>query len=56
MPPAIPFNQLENRLDSTIFFRVHQAFIVNLNRAKEIVPFGEGSYMITLKRVTNRLY
>jgi len=41
-------NQLENRLDSTRFFRVHQAFIVNLNRAKEIVPFGEGSYMITL--------
>ncbi len=41
-------NQLEGRLDSTSFFRVHQAFIVNLNRAKEIVPFGEGSYLINL--------
>jgi two-component system response regulator LytT len=41
-------NQLEHRLDSTSFFRVHQAFIVNLNRAKEILPFGEGSYLINL--------
>ena len=41
-------NQLENRLDSTRFFRVHQAYIVNLNRAREILPFGEGSYLINL--------
>lgn len=41
-------NQLETRLDSTRFFRVHQAYIVNLNRAREILPFGEGSYLINL--------
>ena len=45
---AYTLNQLETRLDSASFFRVHQAFIVNLNRAKEIVPFGEGSYLINL--------
>lgn len=48
-------NQLENRLDSTSFFRVHQAFIVNLNRAKEIVPFGEGSYLINLNECDKQI-
>lgn len=48
-------NQLENRLDSTSFFRVHQAFIVNLNRAKEILPFGEGSYLISLDKFDKQI-
>lgn len=41
-------NELENRLDSSNFFRAHQAFIVNLNYIKEIVNFGEGSYLLNL--------
>ena len=41
-------NELENRLDSSIFFRAHQAFIVNLNYVKEIINFGEGSYLLNL--------
>lgn len=41
-------SELEERLDSNQFFRVHQAFIVNLDRIKEINVFGEGSYVITL--------
>ncbi len=42
-------NELENRLDSSIFFRAHQAFIVNLNYVKEIINFGEGSYLLNLE-------
>lgn len=41
-------NELEMRLDSTRFFRAHQAFIVNIYRAQELLPFGEGSYVINL--------
>lgn len=41
-------NELEGRLDNSIFFRAHQAFIVNLNYIKEIVNFGEGSYILHL--------
>ncbi|NLU50729.1 MAG: response regulator transcription factor [Syntrophomonadaceae bacterium] len=43
-------NELESRLDRNTFFRVHHAFIVNLNRVREIVAFGEGSYLINLDR------
>lgn len=41
-------SELEERLDATKFFRVHQAFIVNLNRVSEITVGGEGTYLITL--------
>lgn len=41
-------SELENRLDQGYFFRAHQAFIVNLNFVKEIVNFGEGSYILRL--------
>lgn len=41
-------NELEARLNSTIFFRAHQAFIVNLNFIREIINFGEGSYLLHL--------
>lgn len=41
-------NELENRLDKSYFFRAHQGFIVNLNHIKEIISFGEGSYILHL--------
>ncbi len=41
-------NELESRLDKSIFFRAHQAFIVNLNYIQEIINFGEGSYLLHL--------
>lgn len=47
-------NELENRLDSSNFFRAHQAFIVNLNYIKEIINFGEGSYLLKLNFHTKK--
>ncbi|NLF44969.1 MAG: response regulator transcription factor [Syntrophomonadaceae bacterium] len=41
-------SELELRLDNNVFFRAHQAFIVNLNYIREIVNFGEGSYLLRL--------
>lgn len=42
-------NELAQRLDNTCFFRAHQAFIVNLNYVKEIINFGEGSYLLNME-------
>ncbi|HET89232.1 MAG TPA: response regulator transcription factor [Chloroflexi bacterium] len=39
---------LEARLDSARFFRVHRSAIVNLNRVKEIVPWFKGSHKLRL--------
>ncbi|QGT98867.1 hypothetical protein SYNTR_0274 [Candidatus Syntrophocurvum alkaliphilum] len=41
-------SELEQRLDNSYFFRAHQAFLVNLNYVKEIINFGEGSYLLNL--------
>lgn len=41
-------NELAGRLNETYFFRAHPAFIVNLNYVKEILNFGEGSYVLRL--------
>lgn len=48
-------NELEHRLDSSIFFRAHQAFIVNLNYIKEIINFGEGSYLLNLNHTKKNI-
>lgn len=41
-------NELVTRLDDTRFFRAHQAYLVNLNYIKEIINYGEGSYILHL--------
>lgn len=48
-------NELESRLDNSIFFRAHQAFIVNLNCIKEIINFGEGSYLLNLNHTKKNI-
>lgn len=48
-------NELEHRLDNTYFFRAHQAFIVNLNYVKEIINFGEGSYLLNLDDIKKNI-
>jgi len=35
-------NQLEKRMEPSIFFRVHRNAIVNLKRIKEVIPWGQG--------------
>lgn len=41
-------NSLEDRLDPKVFFRVSRSAIVNLDRVKEIQPFGGGSHIVIL--------
>ncbi len=42
-------DELENRLQSENFFRVHRSFLVNLNHIKDIVPWFNGKYLITMR-------
>jgi len=41
-------NELAGKLNETYFFRAHPAYMVNLNYVKEILNFGEGSYVLRL--------
>jgi two-component system LytT family response regulator/two-component system response regulator LytT len=41
-------NELAVKLSEIDFFRAHPAFMVNLNYVKEILNFGEGSYVLRL--------
>lgn len=38
--------ELEGRLKDKFFFRTHRAYLVNLNKAKEIVPLFKGNYLL----------
>lgn len=41
-----PLSQLEKRLDPTIFFRAHRQAYVNLKKIKELIPWGQGRYVL----------
>jgi two-component system LytT family response regulator/two-component system response regulator LytT len=42
-------NELAAKLNQQSFFRAHPAFIVNLDYVKEILNFGEGSYILRMQ-------
>jgi len=42
------FEDLEATLDSTVFWRPHRFYLVNINHVKEVVPWFKGSYQIKM--------
>ena len=42
-------DELQTRLDPTIFWRVHRAHLVNINMIKEIVPWFSRNYILRMK-------
>lgn len=42
-------SELEARLDSTLFFRSHKSYILNLSAISRIYPYGRWTYIIRLK-------
>ena len=42
-------NELEERLDKTLFFRCHKSYIINLAMIKDIYPYGRWTYLVKLK-------
>jgi two-component system LytT family response regulator len=45
-------NELESRLDSSRFVRVHRSSIVNIDSIKELAPAFHGDLQITLRNGT----
>lgn len=41
-----PLSQLEKRLDPAIFFHAHRQASVNLKQIREIIPWGQGRYVL----------
>jgi two-component system LytT family response regulator/two-component system response regulator LytT len=42
-------DELQNRLDPTVFWRVHRSHLVNINKIKEIVPWFSRNYILRMK-------
>jgi two-component system, LytTR family, response regulator len=42
-------DELHERLDPTVFWRVHRAHLVNINKIKEIVPWFSRNYILRMK-------
>ncbi|MCX7772117.1 MAG: LytTR family DNA-binding domain-containing protein [Clostridia bacterium] len=41
--------ELEERLDSSVFFRSHKSYIINLTMVHKIYPYGRWTYLVKLK-------
>ena len=41
--------EVESKLDENIFFRCHKSYIVNLERIRDITPYGRWTYIIRLE-------
>ena len=48
-------SQMEERLDSDQFLRIHRSTIVNLDRVKELQPWFHGEYRVLLQDGTQLL-
>jgi two-component system LytT family response regulator/two-component system response regulator LytT len=42
-------DELQARLDASVFWRVHRAHLININMIKEIVPWFSRNYMLRMK-------
>jgi len=42
-------DELQERLDPAVFWRVHRAHLVNINKIKEIVPWFSRNYILRMK-------
>lgn len=40
---------MEKRLDSSMFFRCHKSYIINLNHIDNITPYGRWTYIVRLR-------
>ncbi len=49
MPETL--SETEARLDPELFFRCHKSYIINLNRIRNITPYGRWTYVVQLEGI-----
>jgi two-component system LytT family response regulator len=45
---SFTLRELELRLNSTLFFRSHRCYLVNIQRMRELIPYFNGTYTIVV--------
>ena len=51
----ITLNQLEEQLNSNIFFRSHKSYLINLDYIEGIIPWHNSTYAVELKNVEEKV-
>jgi two-component system response regulator LytT len=51
----IPLKDLESRLSSYSFFRIHKSYLVNIDYVKRLTPWFNGAYQLELEGVKEHL-
>ena len=51
----MPLKDLETRLESYSFFRIHKSYLVNLNYVTRLTPWFNGAYQLELKGKEEKL-
>lgn len=46
---AETLSETEARLDRNVFFRCHKSYIINLNKIRDISPYGRWTYIVRLE-------
>jgi len=41
--------RMADKLDPTLFIRIHRSFIVNISKIKELQPYNNGEFMVSLR-------
>ncbi len=51
----MPLQDLHARLDKHLFFRTHRAYLVNIEKIREIIPWFNGTYNLMLDGLTEEV-
>ena len=46
---SITLQSAEDRLKKSHFFRVHKSYLINVNKAKKLIPWFKGKYLIEME-------
>ncbi|WP_094602809.1 Sensory transduction protein LytR [Sporomusa silvacetica DSM 10669] len=51
----MPLQDLQSRLDARLFFRTHRAYLVNIEKIREIIPWFNGTYNLIVEGLAEEI-
>ena len=51
----MPLQDLQSRLDARLFFRTHRAYLVNIEKIREIIPWFNGTYNLVVEGLAKEI-